>query len=389
MGWTQPHYLKRPLQRQDGKLDHPNRGREEGSSDEGYNNRNRSGKRRLRSARSRRPGSGSIQEAPGSQPAAGVHEPATAVLVGLEACSSAHYWARKIERLGHRVRLMSPRFVKPYRKSDKNDANDAEAICEAVTRASMRFVPIKSEAQHEVQALHRVREQLLKSRTALVNQVRGLLAEHGIVAPQGIARARRLLLEILADPERHGLSGLFRETLQEIAERLRFFDERVGAYDDRIERVFKEDERCRRLAKIEGVGPLVATAVVAAVGNASEFKSGRELSAWVGLVPRQHSSGNRSQLLGISKRGDRYLRTILIHGARAALRRADHKRDQRSRWAMRIKLARGYNKAAVALANKNARIIWALLTRGENYRPPAISVASPTADRISLTQVQA
>src|ERR1700686_1156802 len=310
-------------------------------------------------------------------------------LVGMEACGSAHYWAREIEKLGHTVKLMSPQFVAPYRKGNKNDPNDAEAICEAVTRPSMRFVPIKSEAQQDLQALHRVREQLLKSRTALVNQVRGLLAEHGIVAPQGIARARRLLLEILADPERQGLSGLFRETLQEIAERLRFFDERVGAYDDRIERVFKEDERCRRLAKIEGVGPLVATAVVAAVGNASEFKSGRELSAWLGLVPRQHSSGNRSQLLGISKRGDRYLRTILIHGARAALRRADHKRDQRNRWAMRIKLARGYNKAAVALANKNARIIWALLIRGENYRPPAISVASPTADRISLTQVQA
>jgi transposase len=253
----------------------------------------------------------------------------------------------------------------------------------------MRFVPIKSAAQHEVQALHRVREQLLKSRTALVNQARGLLAEHGIVAPQGIARARRLLLEILADPQRHGLSGLFRETLQEMAERLRFLDERVGAYDDRIERVFKQDERCRRLAKIEGVGPLIATAVVAAVGNASEFKSGRELSAWLGLVPRQHSSGNRSQLLGISKRGDRYLRTILIHGARAALRRADHKIDQRSRWAMRIKLARGYNKAAVAFANKNARIIWALLTRGENYRPPGISVASTGTGRIILTQVQA
>src|SRR6266436_6051483 len=261
-------------------------------------------------------------------------------LVGLEACGSSHYWARKIGQLGHRVKLMSPRFVKAYRKNDKNDANDAEAICEAVTRPSMRFVPIKSEQQQEIQALHRVRQQLLKSRTALVNQVRGLLAEHGVVAPHGIARARRLLLGILADPERHGLSGLFRETLQEMAERLRFFDERVGAYDDRIERVFKEDERCRRLAKVEGVGPLVATAVVAAVGHASEFKSGRELSAWLGLVPRQHSSGNRRQLLGISKRGDRYLRTLLIHGARAALRRADHKRDQRSRWAMRIKLAR-------------------------------------------------
>src|SRR5258705_6075742 len=278
-------------------------------------------------------------------------------LVGLEACSSAHYWARKIERLGHRVKLMSPRFVKPYRQSDKNDANDAEAICQAVTRASMRFVPIKSEAQHEVQALHRVREQLLKSRTALVNQVRGLLAEHGIVVPLGIARARRLLLEILADPERHGLSGLFRETLQEMAERLRFFDERVGAYDDRIERVFKEDERCRRLAKIEGVGPLVATAVVAAVRKASEFQNRRRLSSRLQVVPRQHSSCQSSPLLRISKRGDRYLRTILIHGARAALRRADHKRDQRSRWARRIKLARGYNKAAVALPDKTGTLI--------------------------------
>jgi transposase len=309
-------------------------------------------------------------------------------LVGIEACSSANYWARKIEQLGHRVRLMSPRFVKPYRKSDKNDANDAEAICEAVTRPSMRFVPIKSEAQQEVQALHRVREQLLKSRTALVNQVRGLLAEHGIIAPQGIARARRLLLEILADPNRHALSGLFRETLQEIAERLRFLDERVGSYDDRVERVFKQDERCKRLAKIEGVGPLVATAMVAAVGNATEFKNGRELSAWLGLVPRQHSSGNRSLLFGISKRGDRYLRTIMIHGARAALRRADCKEDQRSRWAMGIKATRGHNKAVVALANKNARIVWALLTRGENYRPPAVAIAAAGAARVSLIQVQ-
>ncbi len=290
-------------------------------------------------------------------------------LVGMEACGSAHHWAREIEQLGHTVKLMSPQFVKPYRKGNKNDPNDAEAICEAVSRPSMRFVPIKSAAQQDVQALHRVREQLLKSRTALVNQVRGLLGEHGIIAPRGIAHARRLLLEILADPERHGLSELFREALQEIAERLRFLDERAGAYDDRIERVFKQDERCKRLAKIEGVGPLVATAMVAAVGNAREFKSGRELSAWLGLVPRQHSSGNRNVLLGISKRGDRYLRTLLIHGARSALCRVERRRDRRSIWASRLKLARGFNVAAVALANKNARIIWALLTRGDNYRP--------------------
>jgi len=184
------------------------------------------------------------------------------------------------------------------------------------------------------------------------------------------------------------LSGLFRETLQEIAERLRFLDERVGAYDDRIERVFKQDERCKRLAKIEGIGPLVATAMVAAVGNATEFKNRRELSAWLGLVPRQHSSGNHSLLFGISKRGDRYLRTIMIHGARAALLRFDRKSNQRSTWAMRIKATRGHNKAVVALANKNARIMWALLTRGENYRPPAVAIASAGAARVSLIQVQ-
>jgi transposase len=169
--------------------------------------------------------------------------------------------------------------VKPYRKGNKNDPNDAEAICEAVSRPSMRFVPVKSAAQQDVQALHRVREQLLKSRTALVNQVRGLLGEHGIVAPRGIARLCRLLSELLADPEGSGLSGLLGETLVEIAGRLRFLDERIGAYDLRIGRVFAHDERCQRLAKVEGVGPLVATAMVAAVGNAREFKSGRELSA--------------------------------------------------------------------------------------------------------------
>lgn len=299
-----------------------------------------------------------------------------ACLVGLEACASTHYWARELERLGHQVKLMSPRLVKAYRKSDKNDANDAAAICEAVARPSMRFVPIKSAAQQDIQALHRVREQLLKSRTALVNQLRALLGEQGIIAPRGVARARRLLAETLTDPERHGLSGLFGEALIEMAERLRFFDDRIGTYDLRLERVFQHDERCQRLAAVGGVGPLVATAVVAAVGNAREFKSGRELSAWLGLVPRQHSSGNRRVLLGISKRGDRYLRTLLIHGARAALRCAERRRDQRSRWASRLKLRRGANVAAVALANKNARIIWALLTRGENYRPAALDQSS-------------
>src|SRR5271155_4091873 len=204
----------------------------------------------------------------------------------------------------------------------------------------MRFVPNKNGVQQDVQALHRIRFQLIKWRTALANEIRGLLGEYGIVVTKGIAPLRRELPRLLDDGESQ-LSGLFREMLGEMAERLKLLDQRIHQYDLKVERVFGQDERCRRLAKVEGVGPLTATALVAAVGNAREFKSGRELSAWLGLVPRQHSSGNRSQLLGISKRGDRYLRAILIHGARAALRRADHKRDQRSRWAMRIKLARG------------------------------------------------
>jgi len=290
-------------------------------------------------------------------------------VVGMEACASAHYWAREIERLGHRARLMSPQLVRPYRKGNKNDPNDAAAICEALTRPSMRFVPVKRQAQQDIQALHRVREQLLKSRTALVNQARGLLGEYGIVAPGGIAKLRRLLVELLADPAARGLSGLLSETLVQIAERLPFIDQRIASYDLRIERVFAADERCRRLDKVAGVGPLVATAMVSAVGNAREFKSGRELAGWLGLVPRQYSSGNRELLLGISKRADRYLRTLLIHGARAALCRVERKQDWRSLWANRLRLKRGFNVAAVALANKNARVIWALLARGDNYHP--------------------
>ena len=250
------------------------------------------------------------------------------------------------------------------RKGNKNDPNDAAAICEAVTRPSMRFVPIE---QQDLQALHRVREQLIKNRTALANQIRGLLRERGIVVAQAIARLRRALPLILEDAS-NGLSGVMRELLGEMAERLRMLDDCLRQYDQRIERLCQQDERCRRLVKVEGVGPVVATALVAAIGNARQFKSGRELSAWLGLVPRQHSSGQRTVLLGISKRGDRYLRTMLIHGARAAARVAERKRDARSIWLSRLKLRGGPNVAAVALANKNARVMWALLARGDSYR---------------------
>ncbi len=288
----------------------------------------------------------------------------------MEACGGAHYWAREMTKLGHEVRLMSPRFVRPYVKSNKNDARDAEAICEAVGRPSMRFVAIKSQAQQDMMALHRVRSLLIRERTALMNEMRGLLAEYGVVVAQGALALRRALATIVADHEAR-VSDLLREILSEMSERLRLFEERLRRYDLRITGLARADERAIRLMAVEGIGPLTATAMIAAVGDARQFHSGRELSAWLGLVPRQHSSGERTVLLGISKRGDRYLRTLLIHGARSTLRHVARKRDPRSRWVEKLKERRGSNIAAVALANKNARVVWALLTRAEEYRVPA------------------
>ena len=237
-------------------------------------------------------------------------------LVAMEACGGAHYWAREIAKRGHEVRLMSPEFVRPYVKSNKNDARDAEAICEAVGRPSRRLVAVKRQAQQDMLALHRVRSLLIRERTALMNQMRGLLAEYGIVITQGAVPLRRALVQIL-EARDHGVSELLRELLGEMSERLRFIEDRLRRYDLRIAEFARADERAGRLMAVEGVGPLTATALIAAVGNARQFRSGRELSAWLGLVPRQHSSGGRNVLLGISKRGDRYLRTLLIHGARA------------------------------------------------------------------------
>ncbi len=299
-------------------------------------------------------------------------------VVAMEACASAHYWAREIEKLGHQVRLINPRFVRPYVKANKNDASDAEAICEAAGRPAMRFVAVKTAAQQDVQAVHRAREQLVKSHTALMNQVRGLLAEQGIVIPQGSAHLHRALPRILDDGN-NGLSGVMREIVSEIGERLKYIEERLRQYELRIQRLFRQDERCRRLAEVEGVGPLIATALVAAVGNATEFNSGRELAAYLGLVPRHRATGGRTTMLGISKRGDRYLRTLLIHGARAALRVNQLKRTRRSVWVGRLKLRRGSNVAAVALAHKNARVLWALLRKGECYRPAPFSARIPQA----------
>jgi transposase len=272
--------------------------------------------------------------------------------------------------MGHTVRLMAPQFVKPYVKSGKNDANDAEAICEAVSRPSMRFVRVKTVEGQVMQAEHRVRSRLVRARTALVNEIRGLLGEFGVIAPTGIGALRRALPEILEDGE-NGLTGEFRRLLYELWEELRALDERTGCHDARIEAHAKGDQRVRRLMQIEGIGPVSASALVAAVGDARQYRNGREMAAALGLVPNQHSSGGRQRLGHISKHGDAYLRTLLIHGARSAMRTAVNKEDARSRWVTALAKRRHHNIAAVALANKNARIAWALLAREQEYRRAA------------------
>ena len=289
-------------------------------------------------------------------------------VVGMEACCGSHYWARILTDLGHEVRLISPQFVKPYVKSNKNDRNDAEAICEAVGRPPMRFVPPKSPEQLEIQAVHRIRQRVVANRTRLVNQIRGLLGEHGVVVPRDINRIRRTLGEI-ADGQSGSFGELFVEMLRDIREELSELDARLAGYNQRIKSLFRSNEMCQRIGQIEGIGPITATALVAAVGDQSCFKNGRQFAAWLGLVPKQHSSGGKARLFGISKRGDRYLRTMLIHGARAVLGRSARKTDTRSQWINRMRERRHPNVVAVALANKNARIVWSLLSTDQEYRP--------------------
>jgi len=288
-------------------------------------------------------------------------------LIGIEASGSAHYWARVLGSLGHTVRLMAPQFVKPYVKSQKNDANDAEAICEAVTRPHMRFVPQKSAEQQDLQCLHRVRSRLVACRTQLINQIRGLLAEYGIVLPQHPGQVRSGLPAVLEDAENQ-LTGSGRDLFRSLYEELTQLDVKVADADSRIQIAFQNHPDCRRISAVEGVGPLIATAVVAAISNGHAFENGRQFSAWLGLVPRQNSSGGKSRLLGISKRGDPYLRTLLIHGARSVVFRAKAKTDKRSLWIMDKQQRLGTTKACVAVANKNARIIWSLIAGEQEYR---------------------
>lgn len=286
--------------------------------------------------------------------------------VGMEACASAHYWARKLEALGHQVKLMAPQFVKPYVKTNKNDAADAEAICEAVSRPNMRFVPLKTGDQQAVLALHRARQGFVKARTAQANQIRGLLGEYGIIIPQGISHVSRRLPDILEDAENE-LPGVFRDLLWRLGEHLKELHRQVGELEEQIQAWHRGNEASKRLAHIPGIGPLTASALVASIGDARSFRNARQLAAWLGLVPRQHSSGGKPVLLGISKRGDAYLRTLLIHGARSALRAAERKANHDDSWLANMLARRHKNVAAVALANKNARIVWALLAHQRQY----------------------
>jgi transposase len=288
-------------------------------------------------------------------------------IIAMEACGSSQFWARRFKDQGHEVKLVAAQHVKPFVKSNKNDANDAEAIVEAASRPQMRFVPLKTIEQQDTLSLHRVRERLVRSRTALINEIRGLLSEYGLIIPQGASKVRERLPQLTEDVE-STLSIRARELFSELQDELRSLDVRIKTMDDKIKWVAKSSEAVQRLIEIPGVGILSATAIVASVGNANVFSGSRELSAWLGLVPRQHSSGGKQKLGGISKRGDKYLRKLLIHGARSVVCRADGKSDPESLWVKALLERRGFNKTCVAVANKNARKICAMLRSGADYK---------------------
>src|SRR5712691_1861416 len=284
-------------------------------------------------------------------------------LIGMEACSGAHEWARRFQELGHTGRLMAPVFVAPYRKSGKNDGNDAEAICEAVSRPNMRFVPVKSAEQQAILTLHRVRQGFIVERTATINRIRGLLMEFGVVLP-----LRSVVVRRQAHEAAEVLPGLARRAIDDLCAHLRDLDARIAAYDRELDQQARHSEAAQRLMKIRGVGPMSALAIVATVGNARDFRSGRQFAAWLGLTPRQHSSGGKSRLGAITKRGDRYLRTLFILGARSVLHTAARHTDRMSRWVLSIAQRRGYQRGLVAIASKNARIAWALLSKNQELR---------------------
>jgi transposase len=288
-------------------------------------------------------------------------------LVGMEACASAHYWARELQALGHEVRLIPPQYVKPFVKTNKNDAADAEAICEALLRPTMRFASVKSAEQQSVLMLHRARELLVRQKTMLINALRGHCGEFGLVVAQGASRVSELIV-VIEDPKDDRLPALAREALGSLVEQLRVVQAQIAELENKLKVWHRASEASRRLETIPGVGVITATALVATIGDASQFHSGRQLAAWLGLVPRQHSSGGKERLGRITKRGDGYLRKLLVHGARTVLLWSRRKKEKRSAWQEALLARRPTNVVLVAMANKTARVVWAMLSRGETFR---------------------
>jgi transposase len=288
-------------------------------------------------------------------------------LIGLEACSGAHYWAREFEKLGHQVRIIAAKFIEPYRKGGKNDNNDAEAICEAVRRPNIWYVPVKSADQQAALCVHRVRQGVVRERTAWINRLRGLLAEFGVVIPKGRYAVQSGVPVILADPE-NGLPELARQMIHDLWLGIQQANDQVLSYDQALARLAREDETAKRLLTIPGVGDQVATGVVASVPDPRLFKNSRQFAAWLGLVPRQYTTGGKIRLGRITKRGDKYLRMCLVHGARAVVANLGDKQDHVSCWVRDLIERRGYLRAVVALAARNARMIWTLMMKRENYR---------------------
>lgn len=296
-------------------------------------------------------------------------------VIGMEACTGAHHWARILIGKGFEVKIIPPQFVKPFVKSNKNDANDAQAICEAMDRPNMHPVKVKTIEQQDIQAIHRIREGIKTQRTAKANQVRGLVAEYGLVAPKQLPSLRRAIPDWLEDGS-NGLTMCFRQLLQGLWEDLIFLDKRMAELDRQIAVIAQTDPIAKRLQQLRGVGPLISTAMIATVGNGQQYHKGRDMAAAMGLTPRQHSSGGKDRLLGITKRGDAYLRCLLVHGARSAMNTIKDKDDRLSRWVKKMLERRHPNVVAVALANKMARMAWVMMTKGVDYDPEfnAVSV---------------